>query len=125
MEYEQTVQTLRNWDTLFFNVFGSIVIAGVIGGVMAWQEFENPQQTKAILLVVPSTLFFVCLLYFLYNYLIARRKFEVLNTIEEKLNLIGAYKVHNSKIRKVLNLFLLPLFSIIYIVYVIVLLRSF
>lgn len=119
MEYEQTVQTLRNWDTLFFNTFASIVIAGFIGGVMAWEKTTNLLQLQAILIVVPSTLYFVCVLYFLYNRLIARRKFEVLAVIEQKLHLVGAYKAHNSQIKKILNWFLLPLFSIAYLSYVI------
>lgn len=119
MEYEQTIQTLRNWDTLFFNTFASIVIAGFIGGVMAWEKTTNILQLKAILIVVPSTLYLVCVLYFLYNRLIARRKFEVLGTIEQKLHLVGAYKAHNTQIKKILNWFFLPFFTGIYMIYVI------
>ena len=117
MEYEQTVQTLRNWDTLFFNVFSGVVIAGGIGGVIAWDGTNSGLQLKAILIGIPSALYFIILLYFLYNRLIAQRKFQVLNEIEQHLGLIGAYREQTSKIKKIVYFTFFPLFTILYLGY--------
>lgn len=120
MEYEQTVQTLRNWDTLFFNTFSSVVIAGGIGGIIAWQGVQGVQDVlrlKALLVAVPSVLYFIALLYFIYNLVVAQRKFEVLNEIEKHLGLIGSYRENRTIIKKILYFVFFPLFTIVFLGY--------
>ncbi len=119
MEYEQTVQTLRNWDTLFFNTFSGVIIAGGIGSIVAWEGTQGAMQLKAILIAIPSVLYFIVLLYFLYNRLIAQRKFQVLNEIEKHLDLIGSYREQTSKVKRIVYFAFFPLFTALYIGYLI------
>jgi hypothetical protein len=115
MEYEQTVQTLRNWDTLFFGMFSSVVVAGAIGGAIAWEGAQDATRLRAILLIVPAVMYGLTCMYFLYNLLVARRKFEVLKEIEERLNLVGAYGRLTTRTNKIMYWGFLPFFTLLYI----------
>nr|VFJ51216.1 MAG: hypothetical protein BECKDK2373B_GA0170837_103226 [Candidatus Kentron sp. DK] len=115
MEYEQTVQTLRNWDTLFFNAFSSILIAGGIGGIVAIGKAGEFKYVIELMAFAITALYIVVVFYYLYNILIASRKFAVLSRIEKELGLVGVYSSHTTRIRSILVKLLLPLFSVLYI----------
>lgn len=116
MEYEQTVQTLRNWDTLFFNTFSSIIIAGGVGGLVIAGESEEFKYLTESIIGVLTALYLVFFFYYLYNVLIAAKKFTVLREIEDKLGLVGTYKEHKSSISKYVKYLLLPIFTLFYVV---------
>ncbi len=120
MEYEQTVQTLRNWDTLFFNVFSSLVIGGGIAGVAALATTDKVQNISLILIGFETALFLVILMYVLYNKFVASEKFKVLMRIEKELGLVGAYRQNQEKTKSVLNYILFPLLTSIYLLAVLI-----
>lgn len=115
MEYEQTVQTLRNWDSLFFNTFSSIIIAGGIGGIIAIGQSENFQYVRELAITIVTALYLIVVFYYLYNTLIASKKFEVLTQIEERLDLVGTYTSHTSRVQKYISFLFVPIFTLLYV----------
>lgn len=118
VEYEQTIQTLRNWDTLFFNAFTSIFIGGGIGSFAAFlgKEKVDISQIRLVLFALTTCIYLVVLMYILYNRFVARKKFEVLRKIEKQLNMVGAYSENEGKIKKFLNYLIFPLLTIVYVI---------
>ncbi len=113
IEYEQTVQTLRNWDTLFFNTFSSIIISGGVGGIVIAGKSVNFKYFPEVIIGIITALYLVFVLYFIYNLLIASKKFSVLREIEIELHLIGAYKESSPKY---LNYVFLPIITFFYVI---------
>lgn len=118
VEYEQTIQTLRNWDTLFFNAFTSIFIGGGIGSFAAFlgKEKVDISQIRLVLFALTTCIYLVVLMYILYNRFVARKKIEVLRKIEKQLNMVGAYSENEDKIKKFLNYLIFPLLTIVYVI---------
>lgn len=108
VEYEQTVQTLRNWDTLFFNLASSTIIAGgVTGGVSAinGQHGLTVDRIAQIAGVIGLALAVITVLYAIFALFVAKPKFFVLQEIEEKLGMVGAYQSNTGQIRRIVLLF--------------------
>jgi ABC-type dipeptide/oligopeptide/nickel transport system permease component len=115
VEYEQTIQTLRNWDTLFFNAFVSTIIGGGIGAFASLLGKEiQADIIRIILLIIISALYCIFLLYVTYNFSIARRKFQILKEIEIEAKMKGAYKNHNSKSWLALWFTIIPIVTLIF-----------
>lgn len=115
IEYEQTVQTLRNWDTLFFNSFSSLLVAGGIGAFISFigKDKINIELIKYFLILLVLSLWLIFLLYFLYNIIVASKKFEILRMIEIDTNMKGSYKANVGKTKKFLIFFILPFITLI------------
>lgn len=96
MEYEQTAQTLRNWDTLFFQCTSNIILGGGISTAVVVFRDSGDLKVRLFALLIASLLEGLVLLYFGYSYFVARRKIEVLRKIEVKLELAGVYGASHS-----------------------------
>lgn len=116
IEYEQTIQTLRNWDSLFFNAFVSIFIGGGISSLVAFLGKDDVKisQIKTVLIAFVSCVYLLVSLYFLYNIFVAQKKFKVIREIESDLEMVGAYKENTGKIKSFLNFLIFPILTIIY-----------
>ena len=124
MEYEQTVQTLRNWDTLFFQAISTVILGGGISaGITIFTDLEET-KVKLFSLLIITALILVMLMYFLYSYMVARTKIEILREIEVQLGLIGAYGKSSGKSQ---NTFWISLFITVmaYLIFIIVLFGKF
>ena len=118
MEYRETVETLRNWDSLFFNAGFGVVVSGGIGGgigLLARSESSLSLMATWFLVALPTALLAVVMAYIYFALFIAKRKFEVLREIEDELGLKGAYRPNLEKIRKRIWAFLLPLALALYV----------
>ena len=117
VEYEQTIQTLRNWDTLFFNAFTSIFIGGGIGSFAAFlgKDKVDISQIRLVLFALATCVYMVVLMYILYNRFVAQKKFKVLREIEKQLNMVGAYSENEGKTKNFLNFLVFPLLTFTYI----------
>ncbi|MGV3615932.1 MAG: hypothetical protein ACO1SV_11405 [Fimbriimonas sp.] len=99
--YEQTVQTLRNWDTIFANLASSTLIGGgvTIASTLIVRFTTSAAlshgnvliSVKVALLSVASLLYFLIMVYGAYNKKIASRKKAVLAGIERALGMPDQY----------------------------------
>jgi len=103
IEYQETVNTLRNWDTLFVNLLISTIVVGGIGSGLAFvKDNSNNVNLKDALndLVLIMSIIVCCIIcgYVYYALTVAKHKMKVIQDIENELKMQGAYQ--NSGLQK-------------------------
>jgi len=96
-EYEETIKTLRNWDSLFVNLISSSIITGGVGGVFALLNKESDNADMKLLLYLSISLISflisgIVVAYICYVISVALNKIAVIRNIEKEFHLHGAYK---------------------------------
>lgn len=109
LEYEQTVQTLRNWDSIFSNAALAIIVGGGFGAL--GKEGIPPIYALGI---VASCGYLLFVGYIYYNFAVTPSKFAVLNEIEAQLGMVGAYKPNSSRFGPLLRRWILPAGTLAY-----------
>lgn len=114
LEYEQTIQTLRNWDDGFLQVVSTLFLGGGIGVAVALLENDKAPSIHVIRVsvsMVVALFYLVALGYVWFTISIAATKLRVLQEIERRLSLVGAYAENLDGIRKKILRVLLPVCS--------------
>lgn len=120
LEYQQTIETLRSWDSLFFKSFSSIIISGGVGGGITLVTSDTFGVILFSLIILTAAYFMICL-YAAYSTFFASKKVEVLQKLEERLGMFGVYS-GNKESARILTHFLMPAISFLYFSTVIILL---
>lgn len=115
LEYKETVQTLRNWDTIFANWLSSLLIGGGVGAVASLMGKQVDLETltfsfKIVFSAMVLVASFLGASYITYSLRVARPKKIILAEIERRLGMVGSYsQVGNRASQTVLVSIMVPL----------------
>lgn len=94
--YEQTIQTLRNWDTIFANWASGVIVTGGLGFAASLVgktlDASKSISPKLPFLVIVWVLALVGIGYLGYSSQVARPKQVLLGQIEKDLHIMGPYR---------------------------------